>query len=242
MSGDARVRLPPETLVVGIAVLTPEGTFVERNAAWRSMDLAPGRDGSAIGGDSAFLRSTWIDQALHLRDVIAGRCKLFTCLQDDHATAGRTLLVAMPRGTEPPHALTLLRLSMQGLLPIDPLGGDLGSASIPEPRFVMDLLVRTIEDTIQTAIGSRTVRADACPVPASPAGADDTHVAILRFLTPRQREILRLMGIGQSNAEIAEQLGISMNTVKLHVSAILRRLDLKSRMQAIALGARISRL
>ncbi|MDC7784987.1 LuxR C-terminal-related transcriptional regulator [Rhodoplanes sp. TEM] len=241
MGGVARVRWTPETLIVGIAVVMPDGTLRDQNAAWRSMDRPRDRGDPAIDRDSEFLRTVWIDQARHFHEVIAGRCKLFTCLAEDRTSEGRTLLVAMPRGAEPPHPLTLLRLSMAGLLPIDPIGAESATASIPEPRFVMDLIVRTIEQTIRTAISSRPAVAEdrVSSGVADGTAVDDAHTAILRFLTPRQREILRLMGIGRSNAEIAAELGISMNTVKLHVSAILRRLDLGNRMQAIAIGARI---
>ncbi|RAI27067.1 hypothetical protein CH340_24680 [Rhodoplanes serenus] len=58
-------------------------------------------------------------------------------------------------------------------------------------------------------------------------------------LPRRQRQVLALLGEGMSNAQIADTLGISMNTAKLHVSAVLRRLGLDNRMQAVALGARL---
>ena len=51
--------------------------------------------------------------------------------------------------------------------------------------------------------------------------------------------MLALIGQGRSNTEIAALLGISMNTTKLHVAAVLRRLRLDNRMQAVALGARL---
>jgi DNA-binding CsgD family transcriptional regulator len=50
-----------------------------------------------------------------------------------------------------------------------------------------------------------------------------------RQLTPRQREVLRLIGEGYSNAEIAERLGISLAGAKWHVSELLTRLDAASR-------------
>ena len=56
-------------------------------------------------------------------------------------------------------------------------------------------------------------------------------------LTPREREILTLVGRGSSNQEIAAELVISERTARTHVSNILRKLDLRSRTQA-ALWAR----
>jgi len=51
-------------------------------------------------------------------------------------------------------------------------------------------------------------------------------------LTPREREVLRLIAAGESNREIAQTLHISEGTVKNHVTSILNRLDLRDRTQA----------
>ncbi|MBD2775320.1 response regulator [Iningainema tapete] len=54
----------------------------------------------------------------------------------------------------------------------------------------------------------------------------------LAELTPREKEVLRLIAIGASNREIAHQLFISEGTVKNHVTNILNRLNLRDRTQA----------
>lgn len=54
----------------------------------------------------------------------------------------------------------------------------------------------------------------------------------LALLSAREKEVLRLIASGCSNREIAEQLYISENTVKNHVSNILYRLELRDRTQA----------
>ncbi len=53
----------------------------------------------------------------------------------------------------------------------------------------------------------------------------------LSTLTNREQEVLRLLGIGATNREIAQQLYISEGTVKTHVTHLLNRLNLKNRAQ-----------
>jgi two-component system nitrate/nitrite response regulator NarL len=66
------------------------------------------------------------------------------------------------------------------------------------------------------------------PQPAPRAGAAD--------LTPREQEILCHLAAGQSNKAIARELGISDGTVKLHVKAILRKLAVRSRVEAAVMA------
>jgi DNA-binding CsgD family transcriptional regulator len=81
------------------------------------------------------------------------------------------------------------------------------------------------------------------PAPVAPADVDasrpgpPTGVGLDR-LTPREREVLALIGQGHANRDIAAALYISERTARTHVSNILRKLDLTSRTQAAVLANR----
>jgi two-component system, NarL family, nitrate/nitrite response regulator NarL len=74
------------------------------------------------------------------------------------------------------------------------------------------------------------LRSASQPGPLAPADP-------LAALSPREREIVQLLANGLSNKEIARSLDIAEATVKIHVQHLLRKLNLKSRVQAAVFAA-----
>jgi len=85
--------------------------------------------------------------------------------------------------------------------------------------------------------------------PGRPGQAHSPHVdgleeaaalaaAAIERMTQRQREVLRLLVHGRTNRLIADELGLSDNTVKIHVSAVLRAIGAANRSQAVFIVSR----
>ncbi|MEV7445188.1 response regulator transcription factor [Streptomyces sp. NPDC091204] len=98
--------------------------------------------------------------------------------------------------------------------------------------------VRTVargEGLIAPAVTRRLIAEFAAPRPARATPAPETAAAVAS-LTPREREVLSALGEGLSNAEIAQRLQMAEATAKTHVSRLLGKLELRSRLQAAVLA------
>ena len=78
-------------------------------------------------------------------------------------------------------------------------------------------------------VGTQMIVDDDCPRHAE---AEDR----LAGLTPQQRRVLAAMARGRRNADIAIELGLSIKTVKMHRSALVRRLGLTTSTEAIRIA------
>ncbi|MFF6783301.1 response regulator [Streptomyces sp. NPDC012510] len=92
-------------------------------------------------------------------------------------------------------------------------------------------LVDTGDALLAPSITRRLVERFATEVPYPAAAHAD-----LRALTPRELEVLTLLGRGLSNTELAAELTLSEATVKSHVARIFSKLDLRDRAQAVVIA------
>jgi DNA-binding NarL/FixJ family response regulator len=88
------------------------------------------------------------------------------------------------------------------------------------------------------------LQADEPPVPAPPSTTVEGAAARLeerlhQLLTERQLDVLRLLSKGKPNKVIASDLGISEGTVKIHLAAIFRALNVRNRVEAVVASRRI---
>jgi DNA-binding NarL/FixJ family response regulator len=73
---------------------------------------------------------------------------------------------------------------------------------------------------------------------ASDASDAAEAAPIIQGLTPRQRDVLRLLARGKANKEIARELDLAEGTVKIHLAAVLRFLKARNRTEAAVLASR----
>ena len=112
---------------------------------------------------------------------------------------------------------------------------DFGASGFIPKRFG----VETLRDAIM-----KVMEGDVwVPPDTDLTSADDPDMSRLRdrlvTLTPQQVRVLMMLSEGLLNKQIAYELGVSEATIKAHVSAILQKLGVESRTQAVIAAAKI---
>jgi DNA-binding NarL/FixJ family response regulator len=110
-----------------------------------------------------------------------------------------------------------------------------------EPQALIDAVrvVAAGQSLLAPAVTRVLIEAFVAGTPDDPSGLERTAVvdtSRLEVLTPREREVLALVGTGMSNHEIATRLVLSPLTVKTHVSRLLLKLSARDRPQLVVLA------
>jgi DNA-binding NarL/FixJ family response regulator len=104
-------------------------------------------------------------------------------------------------------------------------------------------LVRALQGVMAGAIFVPPSLAEIPPrSKANPTIRDRSHGpehALVRSLTARQRDVLKLLVQGNANKEIARKLELGEGTVKIHIASLFRSLNVQNRSAAAATGARL---
>ncbi|MFJ9779376.1 response regulator [Amycolatopsis sp. NPDC101161] len=147
-----------------------------------------------------------------------------------------TRRIARPGATRPPKVLVVTAFNTDEYVYEALRAGASGFLLKDSPVTELVNGIRTIargESLLAPAVTRNLIGRFATRV--RPAAQDSRAPAIL---SPREREVLRLIAKGLSNTEIAEELGLGFETVKTYVSSILTKLDLRDRVQAVVFAYR----
>lgn len=111
-----------------------------------------------------------------------------------------------------------------------------GGIYLPEPMMALLSAPRVPAAEPDTQPGVMYVQDHAAPAPHQQVGSIDKL-----GLTPRQKDVLALLLQGKPNKLIARELNLSVETVKDHVAAVLRALNVSSRTQAVLAVGQMTR-
>jgi DNA-binding CsgD family transcriptional regulator len=241
-----------KTLPASVAILDPSGRIVAVNDTWKDFGRRNGLrlDRFAVGADYLrYCRSREPGMRhfnRNLRALLAGRLDLLTHVYPCHSPTRQRWfsLIGVPLSRNEPAGVALLHVNLTDMLPRPAAarrkadGAECAAAAID-----LDAIGGAVEQSVSTQLSRQlaTMVTGARPAArrrqrATRGEAERTGPTGAR-LSRRQAEVLHMLGEGKTNKEIAKAIARSPNTVKLHVSAILKRLKLKSRTQAALLSS-----
>ncbi|WP_325065118.1 response regulator transcription factor [Streptomyces apocyni] len=153
---------------------------------------------------------------------------------------GLTLLTAIRELPEPPPVGMLTTFDVPDQLELALAGGAAGFLLKDSAPALLAQAVRVLAagGVVCTPGGSHSVLTQLLTSRREPVYTSLGHDASLAHLTPREREVLTLLAIGLSNADISTQLAIGVTTVKTHISALKRKLDASSRVALATVAQR----
>lgn len=217
-------RLIVEGVKLKLAELGPDTDFVT------AMDMAELRD-AIHAPEAASFSLALVDLAMpgvhgneHLAEVIEHlpHAPVIVLSGSEDANLMKSLLAMgvqgfIPKAYSPEVMLSAVRLVLSGGIYVPPL-------------------------LLQERVDGAGPAASAPPSPPASAPADSLEERLRKLLTERQIDVLRLLSQGKPNKLIARDLGISEGTVKIHLAAIFRALNVRNRVEAVVASRRISGL
>ncbi|MEU4422222.1 response regulator transcription factor [Actinoplanes sp. NPDC024001] len=179
--------------------------------------------GEAADGDEAAALVARTRPDVVLMDIRMARMDGLTAARRIVTDFPDSKVIVLTTFDEDEHVAAALRAGVSGFL-----------LKVAPPEQLIDA-VRTVaagQGLLDPAVTLRVIAAFAGTEP--PAAADPG----LQQLTPREQDVLRLLAEGLTNAEIAARMYLGEATVKTHLSRILMKLGLKTRVQAVVYAYR----
>ncbi|GAB3213110.1 two component transcriptional regulator, LuxR family [Marinactinospora thermotolerans DSM 45154] len=210
-----------------VRVIVAEDQWAVRSGLVMILDSAPGIEvvAEAADGEEAVAAALRLRPDLVLMDVRMPRKDGISATRD-LAGSGVDVLILTTFDLDE-YVFGALRAGAAGFL--------LKNIEADELVEAVRLVARG-EGMIAPAVTRRLIREFAGSPVAPPAPQAAQPPAELAALTPRELEVLACVGEGLSNQQIARRLGITETTTKTHVSRLLAKLDLRSRVQAAILA------
>jgi DNA-binding CsgD family transcriptional regulator len=240
-----------QALPVSIAVLDSRGTIVGVNSRWEQFGRRNGLRLPQAGVGFNYLDYCNAPESSrilrNLRALLRGRLDLLTLIYPCHSPAKKRwfVLSGVPLSFGRPSGVALVHTELTGILP-DALTSGERSSKRSRDEIVRPIDLNMIGASVERAIseGLTSQLADMLTdhgtiAPSQAAKCATGHRVGHSGLSRRQLEVLRLLGEGKTNKEIARTLGRSPNTIKLHVSAILRQLRFKNRTEAAVVASEL---
>jgi DNA-binding NarL/FixJ family response regulator len=193
-------------------------------------NLVPGVVVNAVSSakEARFTLRVQQDHDLMLLDLQLGDASGFELLTELRQTNPELSVVVLSSSDRASDVIEAIDLGAMGFLPKRMTTEDLADAL---------KLVMAGGIYVPTMSMNPARDADDPPPAAAPAAAPGPADSLPSFealgITPRQADVLMLLLQGKSNKDIARRLGLSVETIKDHVAAVLRALGVSSRTQAV---------
>ena len=234
-----------KSLPVSVAILDASGTIVAVNKTWEQFGRRNGLHvpRSAVG--LSYLHYCLSDEPnsrqflTQLKALLARRLDLLIFIYPCHSRmqARWFCLIGLPLSLGKSGGVALMHVNLTTMLPLHigarrPLakGKQAQVRQRAGPFPLGGILERSVLDPLSSQLNGMF---------AGLAMHENNECDLMKAARTRQMEVLKLLGQGKTNKEIATALFRSPNTIKLHVSAILERLKLKSRVQAALLSSKL---
>ena len=218
-----------------IRVLAADDQRVVREGLAMLLGMLPDVEvvGTAANGEEALALADELRPDVILMDLRMPRVDGVEATRRLHASHPEIKVVVLTTYADDRSVIDALRAGALGYLTKDAGGDEIrqalqrvtnGQASL-DPAVQMHLV-----EAIATTTTTTTTTTEATPAPPTSQLPDG--------LTPREAEVLALIGAGLSNAEIATQLLVSHATVKSHVNHMLPKIGARDRAQAVGYAYR----
>ncbi len=254
MIGIAERSTELTTLPVSTAILDPSGMIVAVNDTWKLFARRNGLRLPNFGIGANYLNHCLSDESRpslrprELKELLTGQRRLVTLIYPCHSPRKKRWfsLIAFPLSLDHKAGVAILHIDLTPILAPSNVKTDV-QVGCPAKKTKNTVSVDTITGRIEHSI-LETLSAQLTTMflrnrrtaahghsPTQPAAEALARTA----LTRRQMEVLRLLGEGKTNKEIAQALFRSPHTIKLHVAAILERLNLRTRTEAALIASKI---